>query len=68
MKFLGKEIQLKKLTIGDIIEYQKKDLNDFSTVISMVSKATGISEQDIKNADAKYLDDIKNVTEELLGK
>ena len=68
MQFLGKEIELKKLTIGDILIYQKKDLNDFNTVIEMVSKTTGISEEEIKNADLKYLDDIEKVTKELLGK
>jgi hypothetical protein len=63
----GKEVKVKILTIGEVFELQKKDMTDINTIVEVVSNATGISEDEIKNAPAEYLDDINVVLDIALG-
>ena len=63
----GKEVKVKVLTIGEIFELQKQDLTDINNIVKVVSNVTGISEDEIKNAPAEYLDDINTVLDIALG-
>jgi len=68
INFLGKEVTLKSLSIGDIMEFQKKDIESFETVVEIASKATGVSVDEIKSADLQYIEDLGKVVEAVMGK
>jgi DNA-binding transcriptional regulator WhiA len=57
----GKQITIKPLTIGDTLEIETVD-NPIEKSLYIIAKATGLSVDEIKNADIKYVKDIEKIT------
>jgi hypothetical protein len=66
-KLFGKDVTIKNLTIGDILEIQNSDLSEIEKSVMIISKGTGLSIDEIKNADLSYIDDFAKATDLILG-
>ena len=67
LNLLGKEIQVKKLTVGDMFKISKLEEQDEGTqmfnIVSLAIVEPKMTVEDIYNLDAKYINDLTEIVE-----
>ena len=65
MNLLGQEVEIKKLTVGDLFKMQafidEDEATQFFNIISMAMVSPKMTVEDVYNIDAKYMDDLSKI-------